>query len=112
MGNELTTIVPREIIPVEEYLQDVRFTKSLSSTRFLKTALVQDDSRKYHIAKVFVIHNNTPEIRDKLKTTQIELTRLRTNLSNCPNCLPYKTDKLQLSSNSSNGVDNTRMFRA
>lgn len=108
MGNELTTLVPREIIPVEEYLQDVRFTKSLSSTRFLKTALVQDDSRKHHIAKVFAIHNNTPEIREKLKSTQIELTRLRTNLANCPNCLPYKTDKLQLQNddNSAQTSDN------
>ena len=89
MGNELTTLVPDQIIPVENYLKDVNFTKSLASTRFLKTALVQDDYGRYCVGKVFVIHNDsllTDSFKECLSRNEKTLGMLRIYLANMPNC--------------------------
>lgn len=56
MGNDLTTIVPSQIIPIESYLKEFRYEKSLGSTRFLKTSLTRHyQSKEFQVAKVFII---------------------------------------------------------
>ncbi|CAA9997654.1 unnamed protein product [Nesidiocoris tenuis] len=88
MGNQLVGIAPSQIFPVEHYLtehSDLHFDINLGSTRFFKVARAK--SQEGHIVvKVFAIHD--PSLPLSLHKVRIE--RIRSELSNAVNCLPFQ----------------------
>ncbi len=87
MGNQLTGIAPSQIFPVEHYLTDVtdyEFDASLGSTRFFKVARAKY-KEGLAVVKVFAIHD--PSLPLMFYKDQLE--KIKKNLSNSSNCLPF-----------------------
>ncbi|XP_033636552.1 phosphoinositide 3-kinase regulatory subunit 4-like [Asterias rubens] len=87
MGNQLTGIAPSQIFPVEHYLTDVtdyEFDASLGSTRFFKVARAKY-KEGLAVVKVFAIHD--PSL--PLMYYKDQLEKIKKNLSNSSNCLPF-----------------------
>ncbi|KAJ8665411.1 hypothetical protein QAD02_007073 [Eretmocerus hayati] len=88
MGNQLVGIAPSQIFPVEHYLtdhNDLRFDKSLGSTRFFKVARARSQEGLI-VVKVFVIHDPTLP----LSTHKDKLEEIKAKLASAVNCLPFQ----------------------
>ena len=115
MGNNLTTIVPSQILPIETYLRDYHTSiRSLGTTRFLKAACVKsrasnsnyNRNNELSVVKVFVIpeellKNNTVASKNFIKGLKIYknyLNKLKDslNLYTTPNLLPYNEIRVNL----------------
>jgi len=88
MGNQLVSLAPSQIYPVEHYIQDIQndveFESSLGSTRFFKVAKCKAAGGNV-VVKVFVIHDPSLPMR----AYQEKLTELHRVLAPTFNCLPY-----------------------
>ncbi|XP_023244916.1 phosphoinositide 3-kinase regulatory subunit 4 isoform X2 [Copidosoma floridanum] len=88
MGNYLVGIAPSEIYPVEHYLRDhndIKFEKSLGSTRFFKVARARNQEGLI-VVKVFVIHD--PALL--LQPYKDKIDEIRSKLASAVNCLPFQ----------------------
>ena len=109
MGNELTTIVPTQVVPTTSYLLKSKYIKSISTTRFLKSAIVDSPSstfsRPYQVVKIFQVHDDLQCI-EQVKSWSRKLTDLRKKipLEKCPNLLTYQYVNLKLDSDLPHGV--------
>lgn len=94
MGNQLVSIAPSQILPVERYLNDYStpelkfvYDKSLGSTRFLKVARANlEDQEGSIVVKVFAIHD--PSLPLSSHKERIEV--IRKKLSSAVNCIPFQ----------------------
>jgi len=88
MGNQLVSLAPSQIYPVEQYIQDIQtdaeFESSLGSTRFFKVAKCRASGGNV-VVKVFVIHDPSLPMR----AYQEKLNELNRILAPTFNCLPY-----------------------
>jgi len=71
MGNDLTTIVPKQRIPIESYLKKQKYTRTLGTTRFLKAALTKQSRDDYNVVKIFII----PEELENLYENRVKNLR-------------------------------------
>uniref|UniRef100_A0A182J607 non-specific serine/threonine protein kinase n=1 Tax=Anopheles atroparvus TaxID=41427 RepID=A0A182J607_ANOAO len=90
MGNQLVALAPSQIFPVEHYLTgtfefDLRFEKSMGSTRFMKVAKVKVDEGPA-VVKVFVRHDPSLPLEQHLERIEY----IRKHLANAVNCLPFQ----------------------
>ncbi|CAH1134866.1 unnamed protein product [Ceutorhynchus assimilis] len=88
MGNQLVGIASSQIFPVEWYLKEhpeLKFVKSLGSTRFLKVARAESQEGPV-VIKVFAIRD--PSL--PLQTYKERLEEIRKKLSTAVNCTPYQ----------------------
>lgn len=89
MGNQLSSIAPSQIFPVEHYFNglenEIQFESSMGSTRFLKVARAKSDEGLV-VVKVFVKHDPTlplEQYADKIES-------IKKGLQNAVNCLPFQ----------------------
>ncbi|XP_058127608.1 phosphoinositide 3-kinase regulatory subunit 4 [Anopheles ziemanni] len=90
MGNQLVALAPSQIFPVEHYLTgtfefDLKFEKSMGSTRFMKVAKVKVDEGPA-VVKVFVRHDPSLPLEQHLERIEY----IRKHLANAVNCLPFQ----------------------
>ncbi|ESN93225.1 hypothetical protein HELRODRAFT_187533 [Helobdella robusta] len=88
MGNQLTTTVPSQIWPVEQYLNDLSdfdFVENLGSTRFFKVAKSRSKEGLV-VIKVFVL----PDPAILLESYKEQVWNIQSCLSLSFNCLPYQ----------------------
>ncbi|KAL3269438.1 hypothetical protein HHI36_008508 [Cryptolaemus montrouzieri] len=94
MGNQLVSIAPSQILPVERYLSEHStpemkfvFDVSLGSTRFLKVARARIETQEgLIVVKVFAIHD--PSL--PLASHKERLEEIRKRLASAINCIPFQ----------------------
>lgn len=89
MGNQLSSIAPSQIFPVEHYFggleNDFIFESNMGSTRFLKVARARLHEGLV-VVKVFVKHD--PTLPLEVHADKIEV--IKKTLQNAVNCLPFQ----------------------
>lgn len=90
MGNQLSSIAPSQIFPVEHYFggleNEVMFETNMGSTRFLKVARAKLPDEGLVVVKVFVKHD--PTLPLEVHADKIEA--IKKTLQNAVNCLPFQ----------------------
>ena len=89
MGNQLSSIAPSQIFPVEHYFNalenEIQFESNMGSTRFLKVARAKSDEGLV-VVKVFVKHDPTLPLEEHADRIEI----IKKGLQNAVNCLPFQ----------------------
>ena len=95
MGNQLTAIAPFQVLPAEQYLNDIphiEYIKNLGSTRFFKVVKARAKEGLL-VVKIFVLHDPTLQ----LKQYEDQIEEVKTQLDGALNCKPFqcilKTDR-------------------
>lgn len=89
MGNQLSSIAPSQIFPVEHYFSglenEIQFEANMGSTRFLKVARAKCEEGLV-VVKVFVKHDPTLP----LEVHAEKIDNIKKGLQNAVNCLPFQ----------------------
>lgn len=88
MGNQLTAIAPSQILPAEQYLNDIpniEYIKNLGSTRFFKVVKAKTKEGLV-VVKIFVLHDPTLQ----LKSYENQIEEIKNKLDWALNCKPFQ----------------------